>query len=100
LAFAEIVGKAHGIADFLANPVEQNEPDSGIIAAGECISRLRSELLSILQMFSEAVQGKRETPALPPAVWQVLSHKIFAVIGFEHPEAARITRALAHARSL
>jgi CheY-like chemotaxis protein len=100
LGFAEIVGKAHGIADFLANPVEQNEPDSGIIAAGECISRLRSELLSILQMFSEAVQGKRETPALPPAVWQVLSQKTFAVIGFEHPEAARITRALAHARSL
>jgi len=98
LGFAEIVGKAHGIADFLANPVEQNERDS--IASGESVSRLRSELLSILQMFSEAVQGKRETPALPPAVWQVLSQKMFAVIGFEPPEAARITRALAQARSL
>ena len=99
LGFAEIVGKAHGIADFLANPMEQNERDSDVIAAGECVSRLRSELLCILQMFSEAVQGKRETPALPSAVWQVLSHKTFAVIGFERPEAARITRALAHARS-
>jgi two-component system cell cycle response regulator DivK len=100
LGFAEIVGKAHGIADFLEKPGKQNEQDSGIIAAGECVSRLRSELLSILQMFSDAVQGKRETPALPPAVWHVLSHKMFAVIGFEDPEAARITRALAHARSL
>jgi two-component system, cell cycle response regulator DivK len=100
LGFAEIVGKARRIADFLAKPGKQNEPDSGIIAAGECVSRLRSELLSILQMFSDAVQGKREVPALPPTVWQVLSHKMFAVIGFERPEAARITRALAHARSL
>jgi two-component system cell cycle response regulator DivK len=100
LGFAEIVSKAHGIADFLAKPGKQNEQDSRVIAAGECVSRLRSELLSILQLFSDAVQGKREAPALPPAVWQVLSHKMFAVIGFEHPEAARITRALAHARSL
>ena len=100
LGFSEIVGKAHGIVDFLANPGEQPEQSSGIIAAGECVSRLRSELLSILQMFSDAVQGKRETPALPPAVWQVLSDKMFAVIGFEHAEAARISRALAHARSL
>jgi two-component system cell cycle response regulator DivK len=100
LGFSEIVGKARGIADFLANPGEQNEQASGIIAVGECVSRLRSELLSILQMFSEAVQGKRETPAVPLAVCRVLSQKMFAVIGFEHPEAARITRALAHARSL
>jgi len=100
LGFAEIVGKAHGIADFLAEPGKLNEQGSGIIAPGECVSRLRSELLSILQMFSEAVQGKRDTPDLPLAVWQVLAHKMFAVIGFEHPEAARITRALAHARSL
>jgi two-component system, cell cycle response regulator DivK len=97
--FSEIVGKANGIEDFLINPGEQNEPESRIIAAGECVSRLRSELLSILQMFSDAVQGRRETPALPPAVWQVLSHKIFAVIGFEPAEAARISRALAHAHS-
>ena len=100
LGFSEIVGKAHQIEDFLENPGERVEVSTGIIAAGECVSRLRSELLSILEMFSEAVRGKRETPALPPAVWQVLSHKRFAVIGFEPAEAARITRALAHARSL
>ena len=100
LGFSEIVGKAQGIADFLAKPGKQNEKDLGMIAAGECVSRLRSELLSILHMFSEAVQGKRQTPALPPAVRQVLSHKVFAVIGFEGPEAARITRALAQAGSL
>lgn len=100
LGFSEIAGKARWIADFLANPSKHNRADSGIIDAGECVSRLRSELLSILQTFSEALQGKRETPALPPPVWQLLSRKTFAVIGFEHAEAARITRALAHARSL
>jgi CheY-like chemotaxis protein len=100
LGFFEIAGKARWISDFLANPNGKNEQGSGIIAAGECVSRLRSELLSILQTFSEALQGKRETPSLPPAVWQVLSQKTFAVIGFEYAEAARITRALAHARSL
>jgi two-component system cell cycle response regulator DivK len=101
LGFFEIVEKALGIANFLANPTEQNEQQaSRIIAGGECVSRMRSELLSILQMFSAAIQGKRETPALPPAVWQVLSHKMFAVIGFEQAEAGRISRALAQARSL
>jgi Hpt domain len=99
LGFSEIVSKARWIAEFLANPGEQNEKDSRIIAAGECVSRLRAELLSILQMFSEAAQGKREPPALPPAVEKVLSHKVFAVVGFEDREAARITRALAQVRS-
>ena len=99
LGFSEIAGKARWIADFLANPSKHNKQDSGMMAAGECVSRLRSELLSILQAFSEALQGKQETPALPPPVWQLLSRKMFAVIGFEQAEAARITRALAHARS-
>ena len=100
LGFSEIVGKARWIADFLANPSKQNGHAPGMIPAGECVSRLRSELLSILQLFSQALQGTRETPALPPPVWHVLSKKMFAIIGFENREAARITRALAHARSL
>jgi len=100
LGFFEIMAKAYSIESFLASPGEQPMRVSGMIAEGECLSRLRSDLLSIRQMFSDAIHGKRETPALPPAVWQVLSDKMFAVIGFEPAEAARITGALAHARSL
>ena len=43
-----------------------------MIAAGECVSRLRAELLSIREMFSHAVRGRRETPELPPAVREML----------------------------
>jgi two-component system cell cycle response regulator DivK len=100
LGFVEIVDKAEGIADFLANPGAHNQQESGLIAAGECVSRLRSELLSILPMFSDAVQGRRARPGLPPSVLRVLSDKMFAVIGFEPAEAARISRALADAKSL
>jgi two-component system cell cycle response regulator DivK len=101
LGFAEIARKARGIEDFLADPGERRHDGRarGMIAAGECVSRLRSELLGIRQMFSHAVRGKRETPDLPLAVWQVLADKRFAVIGFERAEAARICGALEHARA-
>jgi two-component system cell cycle response regulator DivK len=97
LGFAEIARQARGIEDFLAEPGEPGP--RGMIAAGECVSRVRSELLSIRQMFSQAVRGKRVTPVLPLAIWQVLAEKRFAVIGFERAEAARITGALEHARA-
>ena len=70
-----------------------------MIAAGECVSRLRAELLRIRELFSHAVRGRRETPQLPPAVRELLRFKKFAVIGFEHAEAARVTAALGHARA-
>ena len=101
LGFAEIACKARGVEDFLADPGEQHHGarNGGMIAAGECVSRLRAELLSMRELFSQAVRGKRETPDLPPAVRGVLADKVFAVIGFEPAEAARITSALEHARA-
>jgi two-component system, cell cycle response regulator DivK len=106
LGFSEIARKARGIEDFLADPSEQchygrdrGGRDCSIIAAGECVSRLRAELLGIRELFTQAVQGKRETPELPPAVGQALADKRFAVIGFEPAEAARITGALEYARA-
>jgi two-component system cell cycle response regulator DivK len=100
LGFAEIARMARGIEDFLADPSDQcHDGGHPMIAAGEFVSRLRSELLSIRELFVRAVRGKRETPDLPPAVWQVLADKRFAVIGFEPAEAARITGALEHARA-
>jgi two-component system cell cycle response regulator DivK len=97
LGFAEIARQARGIEDFRVEPGKPGP--RGMIAAGECVSRVRSELLSIRQLFSQAVRGKRETPVLPLAIWQVLAEKRFAVIGFERAEAARITGALEHARA-
>jgi len=102
LGFAEIARKARGIEDYLADPGERcrtSRQTRAMIAAGECVSRLRAELLAMRQLFSQAVCGRRETPDLPPVVREVLSDKSFAVIGFEAAEAARITRALEHARS-
>jgi CheY-like chemotaxis protein len=102
LGFAEIARKARGIEDYLADPGEQRRSSRqarAMIAAGECVSRLRAELLAMRQMFSEAVRGRRETPDLPPVVLEVLGGKSVAVIGFEAAEAARITRALVHTRA-
>ncbi len=106
LGFAEIARKARGIEDFLADPSDQYHSardhggrERGLIAAGECVSRLCAELLGIRELFTQAVQGKRQTPDLPPAVGQALADKRFAVIGFEPAEAARITGALEHARA-
>src|ERR1700688_4311330 len=102
LGFAEIARKARGIEDYLADPGERRRDSRearAMIAAGECVSRLRAELLAMRQLFSQAVCGRRETPDLPPVVREVLGDKSFAVIGFEAAEAARITRALEHARS-
>jgi hypothetical protein len=62
-------------------------------------SRLQPDLLNILLMFAEVVQGTSEIPVLPPFVRQALLDKTFAVIGFEEAEAARITGAMAHARA-
>jgi CheY-like chemotaxis protein len=102
LGFAEIARKARGIEDYLADPSERGRSSRqarALIAAGECVSRLRAELLVMRQLFSQAVRGARETPDLPPEVREMLCGKSFAVIGFEAAEAARITRALEHARS-
>jgi CheY-like chemotaxis protein len=101
LGFAEIARTARGIEDFLADPSDQchSQWDPGMIAEGECVSRLRAELLNVRELFTRAVRGKRETPDLPPAVRDVLADKRFAVIGFEPAEAARITGALEHARA-
>ena len=102
LGFAEIARKARGIEDYLADPGERrrsSRPARAMIAAGECVSRLRAELLAMRQLFSQALCGRRETSDLPPVVREVLGDKSFAVIGFEGAEAARITRALEHARS-
>jgi two-component system cell cycle response regulator DivK len=101
LGFAEIARTARGIEDFLADPSDQchSRWDPGMIAEGECVSRLRAELLNVRELFIRAVRGKRETPDLPPAVRDVLADKRFAVIGFEPAEAARITGALEHARA-
>jgi CheY-like chemotaxis protein len=102
LGFAEIARKARGIEDYLADPGERRHSSRQArakIAAGECVSRLRAELLAMRQLFSQAVCGRRETPDLPPVVREMLGDKTFAVIGFEAAEAARITRALEHARS-
>ena len=101
LGFAEIAREARGIEDFLAEPAGPGDRGTArrMIAAGECISRLRAELLSIRERFSHAVRGRRETPQLPPAVEELLAQKKFAVIGFERAEAARISGALAHARA-
>ncbi len=100
LGFAEIARKARGIEDYLADPGEQRRSSRqtrAMLAAGECVSRLRAELLAMRQLFSQAVRGCRETPELPPVVREVLGGMSFAVIGFEAAEAARITRALVHA---
>jgi CheY-like chemotaxis protein len=105
LGFAEIASKARGIEDYLADPGEQGRGGRGsrqtraMLAAGECVSRLRAELLALRQLFSQAVRGRRETPDLPPAVRGVLGAKNFAVVGFEAAEAGRIIRALEHAGS-
>jgi CheY-like chemotaxis protein len=102
LGFAEIARKARGIEDYLADPGERrrsNREARAMIAAGECVSRLRSELLGMRQLFSQAVRGRRESPDLPPVVREMLGDKSFAVIGFEAAEAARITRALEHTRA-
>jgi len=102
LGFAEIARKARGIEDYLADPGEQRRSSRqtrAMLAAGECVSRLRAELLAMQQLFSQAVRGRRETPDLPPVVREVLGAKSFAVIGFEAAEAARITRALEHAQA-
>jgi two-component system, cell cycle response regulator DivK len=102
LGFAEIARKARGIEDYLADPGQRrrsNRQARAMIAAGESVSRLRTELLGMRQLFSQAIRGRRETPDLPPVVREVLGDKSFAVIGFEAAEAARITRALEHARS-
>lgn len=101
LGFAEIAREARGIEDFLAEPGGRGHEGavSRMIAAGECVSRLRAELLLIREMFSHAVRGRRETPELPPAVRELLAHKKFAVIGFERAEAARVTAALGHTRA-
>ena len=102
LGFAEIARKARGIEDYLADPGERRRSvrqTRAMIAAGECVSRLRVELLAMRQLFSQAVSGRRETPDLPPVVREMLGEKSFAVIGFEAAEAARITRALEHARA-
>jgi two-component system cell cycle response regulator DivK len=102
LGFAEIARKARGIEDYLADPGERrrsNREARAMLAAGECVSRLRAELLGMRQLFSQAVRGRRETPDLPPVVGELLGDKRFAVIGFEAAEAARITRALQYARA-
>jgi len=101
LGFAEVAREARGIEDFLAEPGGRENGGTGLemIAAGECMSRLRAHLLNIRQMFSQAVRGGRETPALPAVVRQTLANKNFAVIGFERAEAARITGALEYARA-
>jgi len=102
LGYAEIARKARGIEDYLADPGERRRSSKqarAMIAAGECVSRLRAELLAMRQLFSQAVCGRRETPDLPPVVREMLGDKSFAVIGFEAAEAARITRALQHARA-
>jgi two-component system, cell cycle response regulator DivK len=102
LGFAEIARKARGIEDYLADPGERRRsslPARAMLAAGECVSRLRAELLGMRQLFSQAVRGRRETPDLPPVVRETLGNKNVAVIGFEAAEAARITRALEHARA-
>ena len=102
LGFAEIARKARGLEDYLADPAEQRHTSRearAMLAAGEGVNRLRTELLGMRQLFSHAVRGKRETPDLPPAVREVLGDKSFAVIGFEAAEGARITRALGHARA-
>ena len=101
LGFAEIARKSRGIEDFLADPGEQHRSGrvSGMLGAGDCVSRMRSELLGMRQLFSQAVRGNRETPDLPQAVREVLADKAFAVIGFEPAESARITGALEHARA-
>jgi len=102
LGFAEIACKARGIEDCLADPGGRRHSGlqtRGMIAAAECVNRLRAELLAIRQLFSKAIRGARETPDLPPAVREMLGDKSFAVIGFEAAEAARIRRALEHARA-
>jgi len=101
LGYAEIARQARGIEDFLAEPSGRgyHGAASRMIAAGECVSRLRADLLLIRELFSHAVRGHRETPELPPAVRELLGHKKFAVIGFERAEAARVTAALGHARA-
>jgi two-component system, cell cycle response regulator DivK len=102
LGFAEIARKARGIEDYLADPGERrqsNREARAMLAAGECVSRLRAELLGMRQLFSQAVRGRREAPDLPPVVREMLADKTFAVIGFEAAEAARIKRALEHARA-
>ncbi len=59
LGFAEIARKARGIEDFLADPGERRRGSRqarAMIAAGECVSRLRAELLAMRQLFSQAVR--------------------------------------------
>ena len=102
LGFAEIAREARGIEDFLAEPGGRGSWDAArqMIAAGECVSCLRAELLEIRELFSARGAGRaRETPELPLAVREMLAHKRFAVLGFERAEAARVTGALGHARA-
>ena len=69
LGFAEIARKARGIEDFPADPGDRADAgDPGMLAEGECVSRLRAEFLNVRELFIRAVRGKRETPDLPPAV--------------------------------
>ncbi len=95
LGFAEIAREARGIEDFLAQPGGRGQPGWArpMIAAGECVSRLRAELLGIRQMFSHAVRGRRETPELPPAVREILGNKKFAVIGILNARRRRASPA-------
>ena len=63
LGFAEIARKARGIEDYLADPGERRRSSRqarAMLAAGECVSRLRAELLAMRQLFSQAVCGRRE----------------------------------------
>jgi two-component system cell cycle response regulator DivK len=98
LGFSEIGRKARAIERSLEDAVT-----GGATLAefrdGECLSRLRADLLGILEMLSAAVCGKRETHALPPAVKQALAGKTFTLVGFEQPEAARMSSALAQTQA-
>lgn len=99
LGFPEISRKARSLEGFVAACDQPHAPLYDVTPVGHYISRLRSDLLSILMMFSDAVQGASEIPVLPPFVRRTLLDKTFAVIDFEDAEAARITSALAHARA-
>jgi two-component system, cell cycle response regulator DivK len=99
LGFTEISRKARGIESFVAACGQPHQQSLAMTHAANCTSRLRSDLLNILLMFSDGLQGTCEIPMLPPVVQQVLLEKRFAVIDFEDAEAARIAGALAHARA-
>jgi CheY-like chemotaxis protein len=102
LGFPEIRKMASAIQDSLKNPPAEycDGETLAIIPAGEYLSRLRSDLLEILQMFGDAVRGKRPTPAFPEAIVRTLTGKSVALIGFEPAEVARMSYALAQAQAL